>query len=327
MRIHATLLVILLAAAGSLAARGTARAEDPKKAAKKLLGEGDKLFKKGDYEGALDRYKRAFEAFPSAKIYLPMAITEEKLGRDVDAYGHYELLVSEAGDPVPEDLRADAQARMADIEKRIVVIKFDIRPLGATITVDNVELGQSPLDKPVRLAPGNHAWSINKDGFMPVEKEMELQGGTSLDEVVQLEKEPTVEISTGPAGGGAGGGATAPRRTAADAGGKKKVLIAGIVTTSALLSATVVFGLLAMSKHDIYTDPERSMEDRKAAQSSGRTMATVTDVMLVGAIAAGGFTAYWYFKQYKPAQAAKEPTALVPYTTPDGAGVAVFGRF
>jgi hypothetical protein len=320
MRIYASLLVILLA----VGLASTARAEDPKKVAKKLLVEGDKLFKKGEYEGALDRYQRAFEAFPSAKIYLPMGITEEKLGRDVDAYGHYELLVSEAGDPIPDELKAEAQNRMAEIEKRIVVIKFDIRPLGATITVDNVELGQAPLDKPVRLSAGSHAWSISKDGFMPVEKEMELQGGTSLDEVVQLEKEPAIEVSTGPPDGDKPD--RQPKGTAADAGSKKKVLIAGIVTTSALLSATVVFGLFAMSKHDIFTDPERSMEDREAARDSGRTMATVTDVMLVGALAAGGFTAYWYFKQYKPAQQ-REQTSLVPYATPDGAGVAVFGRF
>lgn len=317
MRIHATLLVIFL----SIAFATPARAEDPKKLAKKLLVEGDKLFKKGDYEGALDRYKRAFEAFPSAKIYLPMGIVEEKLGRDVDAYGHYELLLSEAGDPIPEELRGEAQKRMAEIEQRIVVIKFDVRPLGSTITVDNVEVGQSPLDKPVRLSAGNHAWSISKDGFMPVEKEMELSGGTVLDEVVQLEKEaagPEVTTTTRPK--------KKPKRTATEAGSKKTVLIAGIVTTSALLSATVVFGLLAVSKHDIYTDPERSTEDRMAARDSGKTMATVTDVMLVGAIGAGAFTAYWYFKQYKPAQK-KERAALVPWASPDGGGVAVFGRF
>jgi hypothetical protein len=321
MRIHVISLVILLAAAVA----SPVRAEDPKKAAKKLLVEGDKLFKKGDYEGALDRYKRAFEAFPSAKIYVPMGITEEKLGRDVDAYGHYELLLSEAGDPIPDELRNEAQNRMAEIEKRIVSIKFDVRPLGSTITVDNVELGQTPLDKPVRLMPGNHAWSISKDGFMPVEKEMELQGGTSLDEVVQLEKEPAIEISSGPAGGGSGPG----RSKSVDSApaGKRKVLIAGIVTSSALLSASLVFGLFAMSKHDIFSDTERSVDDREAARDSGQTMATVADVMLVFAIGAGAFTTYWYFKQYKPAKEREGRAALVPYATPDGGGVAVMGRF
>src|SRR5262245_39265978 len=265
MRIYASLLVILLAVGFT----STARAEDPKKVAKKLLVEGDKLFKKGEYEGALDRYQRAFEAVPSVKICLPVGITEEKLGRDVDAYGHYELLVSEAGDPIPEELKAEASRRMEELEKRLVVIKFDVRPLGATITVDNVELGQSPLDKPVRLAAGNHAWSISKEGFMPVEKEMELQGGTSLDEVVQPEKEPSIAVTTTPdPGKGTGKG----KRVDDGGAGKKKVLIAGIVTTSALLSATVVFGLFAMSKHDIFIDTERTMEDREAARDSGKTM-------------------------------------------------------
>src|SRR5690349_10522061 len=102
------------------AAAPAARAEDPKRAAAKLLDQGDRLFRKGKYEEALSRYQKAFEAFPSAKIYYPMAQAEENLERWVDALMHYELLVSEEGEPIPDSLRDDAKARIAIVEKHVV---------------------------------------------------------------------------------------------------------------------------------------------------------------------------------------------------------------
>lgn len=318
------MLVVMLA----LALPSVARAEDPKKAAMKHLKEGDKLFKKGDYEGALIKYQKAFEAFPSAKIYFPMAQTEEQLGRYIDALTHYELLLSEAGEPIPEALRTETEAAVAAVEKKIVTIKFDVRPTGATITVDNVELGQAPLEKPVRLMPGAHTWSITKDGFMPVEKEMDLEAGMMIDETVQLEPEQAVAAVDDDQ-------PKKPKKQRRDVsdpvGGKRTVLIGGIVVTSALVAAATVTGLIAMSKHDQFQDGELSMEDREAARETGKSMATTTDILLVSAAVAGGFTIYWYFGQYKPAARAAEHatgrTIVTPYATTDGGGIAVMGRF
>jgi hypothetical protein len=319
-------LVLLLLI--TFATIGTASAEDPKRAATKLLKDGDRLFKKGDYEAALAKYQKAFETFPSAKIYFPMAQAEEQLGRYIDAHTHYELLLSEAGEPIPEQLRTEAQAALTAVEQKLVTIKFDVRPLGSTITVDNVELGQTPLDKPVRLMPGPHTWSITKDGFMPVEKEMDLDPGITIDETVQLEVDKPADIPSEndpePKKG--------PRDVSDPMGSKKTVLIVGIVVTSAALAAATVTGLIAMSEHDKFSDPELSMEDREAARETGISMATTTDILLVSAAIAGGFTIYWYFGQYNPAARAAEHadrggTFITPYATTDGGGIAVMGRF
>jgi tetratricopeptide (TPR) repeat protein len=305
-----------------------AQEEGDKKAARKLLAEGDRHFKKGDFENALIKYQKAYEAYPNSAIFYAMAQAEEKLGRDIEALTHYEQLISEGPD-LPEELRTDAQARIGDIEKRIVVIEFDVRPLGATVTVDNVEIGQAPLDRPVRLMPGMHSWAISKDGFLPVEKEMDIPAGTVVDEVIQLEPEPVVApaVEEKPKKK-----PPAPERPAR---AERTVLIAGITTTAALGAATIVFGFLALSKHGIYTDENATLADREAAQDSGRTLATTTDILLLGTVAAGAFTTWWYFGKYKPAMRAADVregradrgTIITPYASEDGGGVYVFGRF
>src|SRR5262249_33141995 len=151
-------------------------------AAKKLIDEGDRLFGKKDYAGALERYQKAYEAFPSPKIYYPMAMTEEKLGKDLDAYNHYvELLKVE---DLPAALKKEAQGHVDDVDKRLVQLTFDVKPAGASVLMDDVEIGTTPLADPVRLMPGEHTYAVNAQGYMPVEKTMTLQAGDRLTETM-----------------------------------------------------------------------------------------------------------------------------------------------
>src|SRR5262245_26914640 len=144
---------LCLVAVGVAVVAVTARADaaDPKKEAKKLIGEGDKAFKNGDYETALAKYQKAYEVFPSPKIFFPMAQAEEKLGRDLEALAHYEQLLNDAGDELSEAVKQEAQAHIKDIEGRIVVVTFDVYPRGSTISIDDVEIGTAPIEQPTRL--------------------------------------------------------------------------------------------------------------------------------------------------------------------------------
>jgi tetratricopeptide (TPR) repeat protein len=178
---------VALVASGSGVAR--AAEKDPRKAAIKLVTQGDRLFKKGDYDAALAKYQEAFQIFPSPKIFYPMAKSEEKLGRTLDALAHYEKFIDEAGDDVNEDLRVDAQVSIQELEKTLAVVRFDVRPEGVTIAVDGKEVGVSPLDKPVRLPAGEHTYHFEKTGWTRVDKSARLAAGDKLDEQITLREE------------------------------------------------------------------------------------------------------------------------------------------
>ena len=93
-----------------------------------------------------------------------------------------------------------------------------------------------------------------------------------------------------------------------------------------------ITGLSAVSKHSTFEDENASPGDRRDAKDAGKTLALVTDLCLVGTLVAGGFTAYWYFFKYKPAQRklAGEHQAkarVVPWVQPDAGGFVVAGSF
>lgn len=330
-------LVVCVAALGAVAP--PAAAKDPKKEAIKLIARGDQLFRKGDYEGALAHYQKAYEAFPNPKILYPIAKTEEQLGRDLEAIAHYEQLLAEAEDLSPE-LRDEAQSRIQEIEKRLVVVTFEVTPEGATISVDDVELGQAPLERPVRLRPGTHRYAFVAEGYKPLEMTVELEAGERPVETIQLVRERPLVTER-------------PRKRPPPAppppppppkNPKRGMLILGIAVTAGLGVGATLTGLGAVSAHGTYADGSKPLGERLDARDRGQSLALATDLFVVGAALAGGFTVYYYYKVYKPAGRAsvREPEAspatdvddesppeigVTPWFGPGAGGVTVRGTF
>lgn len=322
-------------------------APDPKKEALKLISQGDALFRKGDYEGALAKYWKAYEAFPSPKILYPIAKTEEQLGRYLEAIGHYEQLLKEAGTELSGEVRSDAEHRIEEIEKKIAIVSFEVRPDGTSISVDDVELGQAPLDHSVRLMPGAHKYSFSREGHKPLEMAVELSAGDRPAETIQLVKirqetidEPPPDLD--PAHEKKRKGPSVPTNP------RRGMLIGGIVVTSGLAVAATVTGLLAVSAYGTFTDASKPLQEREDAGDSGETLALATDLLLAGTAVAGAYTIYYYYKVYKPAGAAArerrprpaaddEPpppdiggevsTVITPWIGPSAGGITVMGSF
>jgi hypothetical protein len=332
--------------------------EKAKKEAKRLLFQGDAAFAKKDYKGALLKYQQAYDAFQSPKIFYPMAQTYEKLGLELEAILHYERLLDEAGSDISAELRGEAKVRINQIEQRLALVRFDVKPEGTHVVVDEIEVGEVPLSRPVRVKPGAHSYKLWLDGYKAVEGTLELKAGSREQVSRELKaiggkkpppvvKKPpktpktppktattsttptTTPVTTTETGTGTGSGTVPEGRT----GSGKPVLIASIVATSVLGATTCVTGILAVQKHGIYTDEMRTLAQREKARDSGKTLALVTDLALVGTVAAAAFTTYWYFYVVKPesewAAGANmaTTTTVAPYVSGEGGGLMVEGRF
>ena len=113
MRALASVFAVTLLALAPSQVRGDEAAA--KREAKKFLGDGDALFAKGEYEAALSAYQQAYAAFPSSKIYYPMAQAEEQLGRTVEAQRAFKRRLREAASSqtAPALLRERISAALA----------------------------------------------------------------------------------------------------------------------------------------------------------------------------------------------------------------------
>jgi tetratricopeptide (TPR) repeat protein len=278
-------------------------------AAKKLLGGGDSFLKKGDryrkrkrtkqaigeYERALAAYMKAYELVANPKIFFPIGTAEERLERWVDAATHYKRFLLQATD-IDDKLRAVAQQRLDNVKLNIGVLVLNVTPEEAQVVIDGDPVGTTPLAEPLYLAPGDHTLLLTADGYKPLEQPLAIEAGSESERSFDLESAaviieapqppppPPPEIPLPPR----------PSRIALyTAGGLTVAFIAGAATT----------GILAVGKHGTFADETASERRREDARVSGKNMALLTDGLILGTIVAGGVTAYYYTKVYRPRQA------------------------
>ncbi len=111
-------------------------------------------------------------------------------------------------------LVADLAAALSrDVEKGLQpgTLKLESTPAGATIYLDDAEVGVTPLELEVQA--GSHRLRIEKPGFAPQSQDIDLAGGVresysvSLSELVEEEAPPTIPAWPGWTLVGLGGGA------------------------------------------------------------------------------------------------------------------------
>lgn len=329
---------ILAAAIAAWVAFGlatSARADDAdaKRQAREHLAEGDRHLARGDelmergrmeraleaYEAGLASYQAAHEAYPDDKIYFPIALAEQKLGRFLEALHHYELLLDERRQ-LSRAVVAQARKNIARVKKNLAALDLEVQPEGAAILVDGEEVGRAPLSGPHYMTPGKHTYAITLEGHTPVEGEVDIPPGKTEQRTIELEKVPVV-VEAPPPG-------EAPEKT--EQGDVDVVLWAGIGATVAFAAGATGSGLWAVQKHQRFEDESLSDSAREKARDKGKKWAVAADALWIATAAAATFTAYYYFelRDDGSAERADGDTAWwAPYAGQDGVGLALGGRF
>ena len=281
--------------------------------AKKLVAGGDAFRTKGNYyvkrkkpDKARERYERAYEAYskafelsPDLAILLKVANMEEKLERWFDAALHYRRFLAEATDPSAAD-KAEAESHLEALKLHLGVLTLAVTPEGAAVVIDGTPVGTAPLAEPILLAPGEHTLSITADGYQPTEQTLNVEAGSEAERTFELEPVPAVIVDTAPPP------PPPPPPPPLPPGPSKLGLIAGGGVTLGLVGGAVATGLMAQARHDVFVDEMASASARENARKSGQNLALVTDLMLVGGVAAAAVTTYYYLKVYRPKVRAHE---------------------
>jgi hypothetical protein len=312
--------------------------KDPK-VAKKWLDAGRQLVQKGDYqtrakkldeaktlyENAITAYEKAIESSDDPNIYFDLASVEEKAGKLDRAATHFRTLVKAQG--AKPDLVKKATVRFDDLSMKVGLVMIVSKPEGATLSIDGNEIGKTPLSDALILMPGEYTIAIVAEGHVTKELGFRVEAGSESERTVELEagksipvEKPKPVIVEKPE--------PEPIVEAPPTGPSKLPLYAGLGATGGFVLIAAITGIAAVGKHGTFKDEDASPSEREDAKDSGKTLALVTDICIVGALAAGGFTAYWYFAKYKPAKGKIEAkTAVLPWVKPDAGGVSFAGSF
>jgi hypothetical protein len=186
-------LLALAVALAIAAAPAPARAADPPSAALKAearerFDRGVSLFERGDNAGALAEFKHTYALIPNPLVLYNMGLVYAAMNRPVDAADALGDFLSQAGSAISEDQRKHAESVRAEQDKRIAQIVV-LTNAPATVEVDGIEAGQTPLAKPIRVSSGAHVVSVLAQGYLPQHKEITLAGQTT--ETVSLTLQPT----------------------------------------------------------------------------------------------------------------------------------------
>ena len=98
---------------------GVSPAETARQKARGLFKAGNALYLKGDYEGALRKYRAARSIYPNYKIDLNIANTLDDLRRPAEAVEEYEKFLRQAESRAPAELIRKTRARMEELKERL----------------------------------------------------------------------------------------------------------------------------------------------------------------------------------------------------------------
>jgi hypothetical protein len=131
--------------------------------ARALAQEGAQLFEQDDLQGALDKFKQAYEKYPSPKLFFNIGQALHGLSRNVEALAAFERFLAEATDASP-DFIEQASAQVALLNAKLARVVVESNRVGVEVMVDGEPRGTTPLAKPIVVEPGDHRLTATWEG-------------------------------------------------------------------------------------------------------------------------------------------------------------------
>jgi len=165
-------LIVLSLALG----RGQARADGDESDA--LINQGLKAMRKGDYQAALDAFRRAHQVRPTTRSRTEIGLAEQALHRWLEAETDLAgALSEEQEDAWLEAHRSLLEKALADVHSHLGNLTVESGPRGAQVKINGELRGLLPLPGPLFLLPGTAQVEITAPGRRPWRGEAQIELG------------------------------------------------------------------------------------------------------------------------------------------------------
>jgi hypothetical protein len=318
-----------------LIAAPPARAQRPDDlaAAETLFAEGSSLVNAGRYHEGCPKLEQAQRLVPGIGVTLYVGECSEERGDFVGAWRQFkeaEDLAAHNGDARQKIARERAERLSLRLARIRVVIRAEAKVPGLTLTGDGAPIDPSRWGGEYAIEPrGLHRVAASAPGRESWERVL-VNVGAGEVATVQLPVLRESAVAAAP-GSAAAAGPPAPPSPAPASPALPPTRVASYALAGAGVAAVVIgiaFGLDAKSKMDDSNARDCQPDDRcnasgLAARASALDSATASTVAFVGGAAFIAAGAGLYF--LSPPKSAS--VALVPRAGPDGAALALRGRW
>lgn len=296
------------------------------------------------YQEAYLQFKLAYDKSKSWKVLGNLALSAMKLERDGEAVEYYETYLRDGAKDIDQSEREQVEKDVRILKSGMakVTLKADIttdvsvsdsrqRQSGANTNTYTVKGGLLALG----LRAGNHTFKATANG-KSVEWVVDLTPGQQIEHTFAFTDKAVVAPPPASATASAAPSAAPPPPTAtttpppsepSEGSGMKT---AGYVTAGvggAMILGGVVTGLMSKSKESSVKDKCRGTvcpESAKGDYDSAKSLATITNVLLIGGVVAAGAGATLIVLSGKKESAGAPPRLAI---TPTGSGLFAHGSF
>lgn len=289
-----TLVAVLAGGGDALAQQWTPRppggqAPTPEQIteARERYDRGVKLYEvEGDVEGALIELKKAYDIAPNYRILFNIGQIARTARDYVTSLRAFEAYLALGGADVDAEKRAQVNTELETLRGLVANLVVQVDQPGATITVDDIDVGKAPLSGAVMVNAGRHRVTATFEGRTAT-RSVEVGGRERITVDLQVPKpQAAAPVTPEPS-----------RPPLRESSGPSPYVWIGWGTAVALGAGAAVTGILALSqKSDLEaanyvgdTPPEELESDR----SSGRTLAITSDVLTAAAVVTAGVSLYF----------------------------------
>jgi len=296
---------------------------------------GVELQKSGALADALAAFEQAYRLSPAYPVLYYIGAVSADLQRWARARQAFELYLELGSAELAPERIAEVRVHLKELSKHTATLTLTLNVPGAEVHVDGTRLESTSISGLI-LETGEHVVRVSKPGFQPLEQTVEAGTGENLHLVLPLAPlVPEEGVALGDPAVAAGGvgakAAVAPPASDAalqlEASGVP-LWIPWTVTGALAVGWVTTAALAVQARHDrdAIEKPGVSVERIDDAQQLHRTLAVVSDVLLISTLASAGVSAYltWWSD---PPPRPNGKTAAPPQRSSRGLSLSVSGHF
>lgn len=145
--------------------------------ARRHFKSGTKLYRDGNYGGALAEFEEAYRLKPGAGSLQNVALSQKGLFRYSEAAGTLEQLLAKHGGELSEGERQAVGEALAELKGLMASVKLRVQPDSARVLLDGRPLSTSDWKAPIVLNVGEHTITADAPGYTSEKRVVRVAGG------------------------------------------------------------------------------------------------------------------------------------------------------
>ena len=143
-----------------------------------------------DYSAALVEFQRAYALAPAWQVLFNIGQSYFQVRNYAAALVTLKRFIDEGQERIPPERRALVDGECADLANRVGHARITSNEAGATISIDDVEVGATPLGEDPLVSVGVRKVKAVRPGSAPVEKEVSVPAGETVEVRLDFAESP-----------------------------------------------------------------------------------------------------------------------------------------